>query len=119
MTSECFMLENVYTTTRTFCFGTTDLDYTICLDRSRNKQGIPDGDLYIAESLRDEDCCARSGDIYAVKYIFSKVTHAREYDTLHFRETSASIQDLPQTVIDMLSQDLVRDLIHADLPDDN
>lgn len=113
MSSECIILENIQTATRTFRFGATDLTFTICLEQSLNAQGMPEGDLYVAASLRDEDCFARSSDVYSVDYIFSKPTHAREYDTLHFRDTSATRDDMPETVMAMLSQE-ISDLVNDD-----
>lgn len=107
MTSECLILEDIGTATRTFRFGATDLNCTVCLDVPVNAQGIPADHVYVAESLRDEDCLAKSQGAYEVSYIFSRSDTAREYDTLHFRDERAIVDDLPSAVVGMLTQELM------------
>ena len=50
------MLEEIVTDTRTYKFGTTDLEFSLCMNKEHDDQGVEKGDCYIVESLRDEDC---------------------------------------------------------------
>lgn len=52
--SEGFMLEEIVTDTRTYKFGTTDLNFTLCLNKEYDDQGQQKGDCFVVESLRDE-----------------------------------------------------------------
>lgn len=107
MTSECFMLEEIGTTTRTFQFGATNLQFTICLDQPQYTSKARGNTLYVPESLRDEDCFARSREVYAVSYIFSKPNNMRQYDTLVYRDQDATLQDLESEIIRMLTPELI------------
>lgn len=71
-TSESFMLEEVATKAQFYKFSTTDLNFSICMNK-RN------GACYVAESLRDEDCFSKSTSVYAVTHIFSKRNDAKKY----------------------------------------
>lgn len=102
-TTECFMLEEITTTSRTYRFGATDLQFTICLDRPTDAAGVPVNEVYIAESLRHGDSMDKSRDVYDVSYIFSKNNTDKEYDTLVFRDRDAAKEDLPAQVLQMMS----------------
>ena len=56
--SECFMLEEIRTSTQLYKFGTTNLDFTLCFGLDSKREGS-----YIAQSLRDENCFANSRDV--------------------------------------------------------
>ena len=64
--SEGFMLEEIVTDTRTYKFGTTDLNFTLCLNKEYDDQGQQKGDCFVVESLRDEDCFSKSRTAYTV-----------------------------------------------------
>lgn len=105
-TTECFMLEDIATTSRTYQFGTTDLQFTICLDQPTDATGAPINEVYIAESLRHGDNMNKSREVYDVSYIFSKDNTDKEYKTLIFRDDRATKQDLPEEVFSMLAVSL-------------
>lgn len=50
--SEGFMLEEIVTDTRTYKFGTTDLNFTLCLNKEYDDNGQQKGDCFVVESLR-------------------------------------------------------------------
>lgn len=110
VTTECFMLEEITTTSRTYRFGTTDLQFTLCLNRPTDSAGNPINEVYIAESLRHGDCMNKSQNAYVVSYICSKSNASKQYDTLLFKDTHAAPQDLPSDVRNMLSETLLQQL---------
>ena len=70
--SEGFMLEEIVTDTRTYKFGTTDLNFTLCLNKEYDDKGQQKGDCFVVESLRDEDCFSKSRTAYTVTHIFQR-----------------------------------------------
>ena len=80
--SEGFMLEEIVTDTRTYKFGTTDLNFTLCLNKEYDDQGQQKGDCFVVESLRDEDCFSKSTTAYTVTHIFSAPNDAKKYTNL-------------------------------------
>lgn len=107
--SESIILEEITTSTKTYKFGTTDLHFTLCMDRETDKAGAIKGDCYVVQSLRDEDCFARSKDAYEVTHIFSRPNDAKKYDTLLYCDQK-SRYNLPDDILDML-QDELRDAL--------
>ena len=67
-TGESFMLEEIVTNTKTYKFGTTDLEFSLCMDREYDKQGNAIGECYIVESLRDGDDVSKSKAAYETNY---------------------------------------------------
>lgn len=102
MTSESLMLEEITTNTRTYAFGTTDLNFTLCLDREYDKSGRPKGECYIAHSLRDGDNMHKSKSVYVVTHIFSKPNTCKKYTNLCYMDKDSSMDDLPEEVRDMI-----------------
>lgn len=105
--SESFMLEEIVTTTRTYKFGTTDLNFSICMNKEIDEEGKDKGDCYVVESLRDEDCFSKSKSAYAVTHIFSKANDSSKYTELLFMDKTASMDDLPEAVRRMIVNDVV------------
>lgn len=52
--SEGFMLEEIVTTTKIYKFWTTDLNFTLCLNKELDDEGNEKGGCFVVESLRDE-----------------------------------------------------------------
>ena len=96
--SECFMLEEIKTDTMSYKFGTTDLNFTLCLNKETNGEG----DSFVVQSLRDEDCFSKSESAYIVTHIFSCKTDEKKYKDLLFIDKSASIDDLPESIKEKL-----------------
>ena len=105
--SEGFMLEEIVTDTRTYKFGTTDLNFTLCLNKEYDDQGQQKGDCFVVESLRDEDCFSKSTTAYTVTHIFSAPNDAKKYTTLLFLDENAMIDSLPDEIKNMLDQTLL------------
>ena len=57
--------------TKTYKFGKTNLNFTLCMNKELDANGLPKGDCFVVESLRDEDCFSKSRTAYAVTHIFS------------------------------------------------
>lgn len=98
VTSESFMLEEIITSTRTYTFGTTNMDFSLCLDREYDKQGMPIGDHYLAMSLRDGDNFGRSKNVYDITHIFCKSNSAKKYTNLCYMDKNSNLADLPEAV---------------------
>lgn len=49
--SECFLLEEVKTDTMAYKFGTTDLKFTLCLNRKKNQNGVEKSECYLYNVL--------------------------------------------------------------------
>lgn len=47
--SESFMLEEITTNTRMYKFGTTDLKFSICMNKETDELGIEKGDCYVVQ----------------------------------------------------------------------
>jgi len=107
--SECFLLEEVKTDTMTYKFGTTDLEFTLCLNREKDQNGINKSECYVVQSLRDEDCFSKSTEAYEVTHIFSKKNDEKAYNDLLFMDRSASMDSVPQEVMNMLNKNLLSD----------
>ena len=104
---ENFILEEVSTQTETYKFGSTDLKFTICFNKDPNARSNNDY-CYIAQSLRDDDCFLKSKNVFAVTHIFSKKNDTKKYSHEHYCEKGYSISDLPDEIIDLLSDELIR-----------
>ncbi len=105
--TECFMLEEIRTDTMTYKFGTTDLNFTLCLNKETDKNGNEKSECYVVQSLRDEDCFSKCGEAYEVTHIFSRKNDQREYTDLLYVDDSSSIEKLPEEIKSLLCQELV------------
>lgn len=81
--SDLIVLETLGTHSKTYEFGFTELNFTLCLDKDLDAQGNARSNYYIVQSLRDEDSFSRSGQQYECNYIFSKQNDQLLYDTLN------------------------------------
>lgn len=106
--AESFMLEEVKTNTRTYKFGTTDLNFSLLLDQERDDKGNVKGTSYIVESLRDEDCFSKSNSAYTISHIFSTTTDAKLYTDLLFMDSEYTLEGLPDDVKKMLDESLLQ-----------
>ncbi len=107
--SENFMLEEIVTDTRTYKFGTTDLEFSLCMNKEHDDQGAEKGDCYIVESLRDEDCFSKSKNAYAVTHILAKDNTAATYTDVLFVDQSSNLQQLPEEILKMLDVALLKE----------
>ncbi len=105
--SENFMLEEIVTDSRTYKFGTTDLEFSLCMNKEYDETGVEKGECYIVQSLRDEDCFSKSKNVYTVTHILSKSNTGSNYTDILFIDKSTSICELPDTVLDMLDEKLL------------
>lgn len=96
--SESFMLEEIKTTTQSYRFGTTNLNFTLCMNKELDADGSESSECYIVQSLRDEDCFQKAQNIYTVTHILSKPNDARYYSDIVYLEQTESLETLPEAV---------------------
>ena len=102
--TESFMLEEITTNTKTYKFGTTDLNFTLCFNQELDNTGNIKGECYVAESLRDEDCFKKSKNVYEVTHIFVKQNDEKIYRTILYNSVNANIEQLPINVKVLLEE---------------
>lgn len=105
--SEGLMLEEIVTTTRKYKFGTTDLNFTLCLNNEIDDKGNEKGDCYVIESLRDEDCFSKSKTAYTVTHIFSRPNDKKKYTDLLYLDKNISLSGLSEDIKNMLDESLL------------
>ena len=105
--SEGFMLEEIVTTTKTYKFGTTDLNFTLCLNKELDDQGNEKVDCFVIESLRDEDCFSKSKTAYTVTHIFSRPNDKKRYTDLLYLDKNMTLSNLPEEIKVMLDESLL------------
>lgn len=104
--TENFMLEEILTNTKSYRFGTTNLNFTLCLNKEYDKNGHEKSECYIVESLRDEDCFSKSKTAYEVSYIFSKDNSDKKYSNLLFMDRRSDLDMFPDKVASMIEDSL-------------
>lgn len=100
--SECFMLETITTDTFIYKFGTTDLNFSLCMNKETDEHGTEKGSCFVVASLRDEDCFSKSQEAYSVTHIFSKSNDAKKYTNLIFMDKNTNLNSVPSSVSSML-----------------
>lgn len=101
VTEETFMLERISTASAIYKFGTTDLNFTLCMnDRSAG--------YFFAQSLRDEDCFSKCDMAHVVDFVFSRPNDAKEYTEILYPKAVDARASLPEDVKCKLSPGLVR-----------
>lgn len=109
-----FMLEEIKTDTKSYRFGTTDLQFTLCMGKPTDAAGKEVGECFVVESLRDEDCFSKSTDAFAVTHILSRPNDKKKYSDILFMDQSVTLDDLPQEVKQMLSDELLGQITPSD-----
>lgn len=105
-TSDCFVLESIETNTCTYKFGTTDLNFTLCMNPEHDIYGNPVGNILIVNSLRDGNCINKSSQVYDVTHIFAKPNNVKKYNILIYEDSDVTIKDVPKNVKNLLSGSL-------------
>lgn len=106
--SENFMLEEITTDTCSYRFGTTDLKFTLCMNKEMDANGNPIGDCYVVQSLRDEDCFSKSRSAYTVTHILARSNDADRYTDVLFLDGEETIATLPACVKTLLHPSLLQ-----------
>lgn len=104
--TENFMLEEILTNTKSYRFGTTNLKFTLCLNKEYDENGQEKSECYIVESLRDEDCFSKSRTAYEVSHIFSKDNSDKKYSNLLFMDRRSGLDMLPDNVALIIEDNL-------------
>ena len=105
--SECFMLEEIKTNTQTYKFGTTDLNFSLCMNKEFDRYGYAKDDCYIVQSLRDEECFSKSKSAYVVTHILSRKNDAKAYTELRYMNQSSTLEDLSAQILAMVDLNLL------------
>ena len=108
--SENFMLEEIATQTKVYKFGTTDTKFTLCLTEDLDASGNLKSNLMTVQSLRDEDCFSKAKDAFVVTHILSKPNDQKLYDTILFVDSSKDQHGVPNSLLPMLSEDVIEKL---------
>ncbi|HAP02951.1 MAG TPA: hypothetical protein DCQ87_02825 [Lachnospiraceae bacterium] len=106
-TSESFMLEEIKTNTKTYKFGTTDLNFTLCFNQLTDAY---ENSVYHVESLRDGDCFSKSRTVYNVNAILYKKNDSKTYDHCAFLDKNFKFDDIPNSVRKLCTDDLLTEL---------
>jgi hypothetical protein len=107
-TGESLMLEEFITQSKSYQFGTTDLNFSLCMDYEYDMHGNVIGDCLIAWSLRDGDEVSKAKHAYVVTHILSKDNTAAKYTDVVFLDKGESIASLPEAVRAMVDESLLR-----------
>ena len=107
--SESFILEEISTESREYRFGTTDLNFTLCMDMEYDAEGNEKGDCLVVYSLRDGDCFDKSRDVYSVSHILSRANNVKgKYAEILFCDASRSLNDLPENIKAIIDEGLLK-----------
>ena len=105
--SALIVLKDVSTSTETYHFAFTELNFTLCLGRDIDlATGQPKNDYYVVKSLRDGDMFNRSLCQYECNYIFSRQNDKKLYDTICYSDGKVSIRELADGIKEKLSQSI-------------
>lgn len=104
--SENFMLEEILTDTKTYKFGTTDLKFTLCMNKEYDDNGQEKSECYIVESLRDGDCFGKSKTVYEVTHILARNNDAKKYSEILFMDQRYTVADLSNEITEMMEEEL-------------
>ena len=104
------MLKDVTTQSKTYKFGLTDIDLTLCFVENYDKTTKQKIDNYfIPASLRvGDDSVSKSHDCIFVKYIFMKNNKNSKYNSIYYGD-SDEIINLP---IEIRNKINMEDLVH-------
>lgn len=103
--SENFMLEEITTQTQTYKFGTTDLHFSLCMNKELDENGTEKGDCFVVQSLRDEDCFSKSKEAYVVTHILSRPNDQKKYTDILYVDSNTNVL-LPDNLGELLSNNL-------------
>ena len=106
-TNDSFMLDELITDSQTYKFGATNMDFTICFNYQKNDSGNIISTTIHAESLRDEDCFAKSVGVYEVTHVFSKKNNERFYNKLEFSAKEDILSGLQDEVKALISESIL------------
>lgn len=100
--TECFLLEDIKTNMMSYKFGTTDLDFTLCMNKELDTEGNEKSECYVVQSLRDGDCFSKCNYAYTVTHIFSRPNDEKKYTELLFRDKTASTLGMSSQILGMI-----------------
>ena len=102
--SESFMLEEISTNSFTYKFGTSDLNFTLCMGEDLDSYGIKKSRCLVAQSLRDGDCFSKSKNVYAVSHILMKKNDEKLYGEVCFLDKTLASDPIPDFIRNHVSE---------------
>lgn len=105
--AESFMLEEISTSTKMYKFGTTDLHFSLCMNKELDNNGKEKGTCYVVQSLRDEDCFARSKNVYDVTHILSKQNDAKKYTEIRYADERELLSGLKPEILELIDESII------------
>lgn len=84
---DILIADDIVTMTATYAFGLTNLNFILCFGKNTDKKGKVVDDCYVPYSFRIEEISNdKYGNLYDVKYVFSKLTNKNKYSEITFGE---------------------------------
>ena len=105
--AESFMLEEISTSTTTYKFGTTNLNFTLCMNIETDDKGVENSECYIAQSLRDGYCFSKSKDVFEVSHILRRGNDEKRYNIVLYQDGELSL--LPEEIRSLIDPALLGD----------
>ena len=68
------------------------------MNKEVDDRGAEVGSCFVVQSLRDEDCFAKSKNVYTVTHILSKQNDQKLYTDVIYMDRASSRADLPAEV---------------------
>jgi len=111
--NDIFIADDIVTMTATFAFGLTNLEFVLCCGKNTDKNGKVMNECYVPYSFRIEEIGnEKFGDLYEVKYIFSKLTNKNKYSEITYGE-QANLNLLNEEIKNKLDMELFADAIES------
>lgn len=90
---ESFVITDIFTKSRFYKLGTTDLEVVICFDVQLDNNGNQIKNIFIPYSLRVEEIANnRYNELYEVDYVLSKRTNERGYSQVEYGDSDYLMQ---------------------------
>ena len=98
------MLEEISTNSFTYKFGTSDLNFTLCMGEDLDSYGIKKSHCLVVQSLRDGDCFSKSKNVYAVSHILMKKNDEKLYGEVCFLDKTVASDPIPDFIRNRVSE---------------
>lgn len=96
--TEVLITSDVTTLTATYKIGITDLRFVLLCGPNKDKYGKLIDNCFVPYSFRIEEISNKKFDnLYAVDYIFCKLTNKKIYDTITYQKDT-NLDNLPQNI---------------------
>lgn len=104
--TDILVLEDLTTSTFTYRFGLTDVEFVLCLSLDYDDNGVPKSEYYIARSLRAGDEFDKSQKAYEINLIFSKRNDEKVYQNVLYDDGKCKMESLSSDILQKLDSSL-------------